>query len=240
MQAEASAAVGPSPRRAATRATLSRKRERVYTLGRACCIRFRHSEEACHPEAQAHRAGPQHIRRGPKDLAADTTNLGAVAVTVAEASAAVGGPHPAALTRVRPSPASGRGFIHPAQACCTPCRRREEACHPEAQARRTYPQHTLRGPKDPAADTYKVGRGSGDGCLGRDSFTRPLHPPRRSVVIKHGGRGDRLISAPSPHAGTTASPARELDESGGDRDGCSARAAVKMSRTAHAGTPGIR
>ena len=75
--------------------------------------------KACHPEAQAHRTGPQHIPRGPKDLAADTYQPGRGSGTDAWASVssrlADGGAfrmapaHSPAALSPGPSPASGRG-----------------------------------------------------------------------------------------------------------------------------------
>jgi hypothetical protein len=63
------------------------------------------------------------------------------------------------------------------------------ACHPEAQARGTGPRYRPRGPKDPAAETYQLGRGSGHrrrglGCRG--ALTRPR---LCSSTLSHKQRG---------------------------------------------------
>jgi hypothetical protein len=56
---------------------------------------------ACHPEAQARRTGPQHTRRGPKDLAAEGKQARARQRSRSLRPRLPWGPHPAALGRLK-------------------------------------------------------------------------------------------------------------------------------------------
>ncbi len=97
-----------------------------------------------------------------------------------------------------PQTARGKGASvvhHPASVHHT-------ACHPEAQERRTGPHTPLCGPKDPAADTYKPGRGSGHRLRGlgcRGALTRP-RLGSSTLSHKQRGRGGTLQArlAPKP------------------------------------------
>ena len=127
---------------------------------------------ACRPEAQAHPTDPQHRPRGPKDPAAATFRAWARQRSPEPRPPLPWGPHPAALTRVPPSPTNsvGEGVHFRVSLRLNKPGARAGAPHPQPFPRK------LRGGREPAR------------CA-RLADTRFRSPPLRSTAKRGTGAG---------------------------------------------------